>query len=173
MRRSHQCYARTLRSMRQSRAMTTHDILIHWDDDDYSHPNRIAEQVALLKSSGADVVGFSEMLSWRETPQAIKDQYAEVQPLSDRSESTGTPHAAPPDAPWRSMALQQPRPAVLPRNDFMLLAKDLGAEAIRGDEPGAKTFGSCTGLKCVGVSSFSVSRAWWLHPRRQHHGIPA
>ena len=28
------------------------DIIIHWDDDDYSHPNRIAEQVALLQSSG-------------------------------------------------------------------------------------------------------------------------
>lgn len=38
------------------------DILIHWDDDDYSHPNRIAEQVALLQSSGADAVGYREML---------------------------------------------------------------------------------------------------------------
>lgn len=41
------------------------DILIHWDDDDYSHPNRIAEQVALLQSSGADCVGYREMLFWR------------------------------------------------------------------------------------------------------------
>src|SRR5262249_46637430 len=38
------------------------DILIHWDDDDYSHPNRIAEQVALLQSSGAECVGYREML---------------------------------------------------------------------------------------------------------------
>ena len=42
------------------------EILIHWDDDDYSHPNRIAEQVALLQSSGADVVGYREILFWRE-----------------------------------------------------------------------------------------------------------
>ena len=42
-----------------------YDILIHWDDDDYSHPNRISEQVALLQSSGADVVGYREMLFWR------------------------------------------------------------------------------------------------------------
>ena len=42
------------------------DILIHWDDDDYSHPNRIAEQVELLQSSGADAVGYNEMLFWRE-----------------------------------------------------------------------------------------------------------
>ena len=41
------------------------DIFIHWDDDDWSHPNRIAEQVALLQSSGADVVGYNEMLFWR------------------------------------------------------------------------------------------------------------
>jgi len=42
------------------------DILMHLDSDDRSHPNRIAEQVALLQSSGADVVGYSELLFWRE-----------------------------------------------------------------------------------------------------------
>jgi hypothetical protein len=46
--------------------LTKSDILIHWDDDDVSHPNRIAEQVAHLQSSGADVVGYSELLFWRE-----------------------------------------------------------------------------------------------------------
>jgi hypothetical protein len=44
-------------------------ILIHWDDDDWSHPNRIAEQVALLQSSGADAVGYREMLFWRQRVQ--------------------------------------------------------------------------------------------------------
>ena len=38
------------------------DILMHWDDDDWSHPNRIAEQVELLQSPGVDVVGYNEML---------------------------------------------------------------------------------------------------------------
>ncbi len=42
------------------------DIIVHFDDDDWSHPNRIAEQVALLQASGADVVGYNEMLFWRE-----------------------------------------------------------------------------------------------------------
>lgn len=42
------------------------DIICHWDSDDWSHPNRIAEQVALLQSSGADCVGYREMLFWRE-----------------------------------------------------------------------------------------------------------
>lgn len=42
------------------------DIICHWDDDDHSHPRRIEEQVALLQSSGADCVGYNEMLFWRE-----------------------------------------------------------------------------------------------------------
>lgn len=42
------------------------DILIHFDDDDWSHPERIAEQVAFLQASGADAVGYREMLFWRE-----------------------------------------------------------------------------------------------------------
>lgn len=41
-----------------------YDIIAHWDDDDWSHPNRLAEQVALLKSSGADCVGYNEALCW-------------------------------------------------------------------------------------------------------------
>ena len=44
-------------------------IVVHWDDDDWSHPNRIAEQVALLQSSGADAVGYREMLFWRQRVQ--------------------------------------------------------------------------------------------------------
>lgn len=42
------------------------DIIVHGDSDDWSHPNRITEQVARLQASGADVVGFNEMLFWRE-----------------------------------------------------------------------------------------------------------
>ena len=41
------------------------DVIVHWDDDDWSHPNRIAEQVALLKETGADCVGYNDMLFWR------------------------------------------------------------------------------------------------------------
>ena len=52
----------TLRSAREGHAA---DILVHLDDDDYSHPNRIAEQVVLLQSSGADCVGYREMLFWQ------------------------------------------------------------------------------------------------------------
>lgn len=40
------------------------DIIAHMDDDDLSHPNRLAEQVALLQQSGADAVGYSDLLFW-------------------------------------------------------------------------------------------------------------
>ena len=43
------------------------DILIHFDSDDVSHATRIAEQVDLLQSSGADVCGYNEVLFWRES----------------------------------------------------------------------------------------------------------
>ncbi len=46
--------------------LTEEDIICHWDSDDWSHPNRIAEQVAVLQSSGAECVGYNEMLFWRQ-----------------------------------------------------------------------------------------------------------
>lgn len=45
------------------------DIIAHWDSDDWSHPNRLAEQVALLQAeetNGVRVVGYRDMLFWRE-----------------------------------------------------------------------------------------------------------
>ena len=49
------------------RPCTRADVIIHWDDDDWSHPNRMAEQVALLQSSGAQAVGYNEMIFWDST----------------------------------------------------------------------------------------------------------
>lgn len=40
------------------------DIIAHFDSDDWSHPQRLAEQVALLQSSGADCVGYNDALCW-------------------------------------------------------------------------------------------------------------
>jgi hypothetical protein len=41
------------------------DIIIHWDDDDWSHPRRIARQVrSLLNAGGANCVGYRYMLFW-------------------------------------------------------------------------------------------------------------
>ncbi len=44
------------------------DVIVHWDSDDWSHPARIAEQVALLQSSGKECVGYRDMLFWRPDP---------------------------------------------------------------------------------------------------------
>ncbi len=60
-------------------ALVNADVIVHWDDDDWSHPSRIAEQVKALQSSGVDVVGYNEMLFWRE-PRAehlgrVKDAF--------------------------------------------------------------------------------------------------
>lgn len=41
------------------------DIIAHWDSDDWSAPTRLEEQVRHLQASGADVVGYSDMLFWR------------------------------------------------------------------------------------------------------------
>ncbi len=43
---------------------TTADIIVHADDDDYSAPQRIEEQVRLLEASGAEAVGYNEVLFW-------------------------------------------------------------------------------------------------------------
>jgi hypothetical protein len=34
-------------------------VICHWDDDDWSAPERVAEQVELLKTSGAMIVGYN------------------------------------------------------------------------------------------------------------------
>jgi hypothetical protein len=47
------------------------EIIAHFDDDDWSHPSRISEQVALLQSSGSDCVGYRECLFWDERPERI------------------------------------------------------------------------------------------------------
>lgn len=42
-------------------------IIIHWDDDDWYAPERIADEVGFLISSGKQVVGYHDMLYFRES----------------------------------------------------------------------------------------------------------
>lgn len=41
------------------------DVLVHFDDDDWSHPERIADQLTLMRTSGAEVVGYHDLLYYR------------------------------------------------------------------------------------------------------------
>ena len=52
------------RARNEANQHADYDIIAHWDDDDWSHPDRLAEQVALLQSSGADCVCYTDMLFW-------------------------------------------------------------------------------------------------------------
>lgn len=40
------------------------EIIAHWDDDDWSHPERIAKQVGLLLESGAEICGVRDIELW-------------------------------------------------------------------------------------------------------------
>lgn len=53
-----------LRNVANRQAGEAPDILAHFDSDDYSHPLRLAWQVAHLKDSGKQVVGYRTMLFW-------------------------------------------------------------------------------------------------------------
>ncbi len=55
----------------EANRLADEDIIIHLDDDDWSHASRFKEQVQLLQSSGADVVGYNECLFWREKVRCI------------------------------------------------------------------------------------------------------
>jgi hypothetical protein len=69
--------ADTIGSLRNSaNDVVLGDIIAHWDSDDYSHPLRLAWQIARLKEEGdridkpkAQVVGYSTMLFWRKSDQ--------------------------------------------------------------------------------------------------------
>lgn len=46
------------------------EVIAHWDSDDHSHAERLTEQVAHLETSGAQAVGYHNMIFWDST----KDQ---------------------------------------------------------------------------------------------------
>lgn len=47
-------------------------IIAHWDDDDYSAPGRLADQLQRLSESGKSVTGYHTMRFWEQTPIGIK-----------------------------------------------------------------------------------------------------
>ncbi len=51
------------------------EIICNWDSDDWSAPTRIAEQVEFLQASGAEAVGYRDMLFWRDVPATEREVY--------------------------------------------------------------------------------------------------
>ena len=49
------------------------DLIAHWDSDDWSHPRRLEEQVALLEASSKACVGYRELIFWDTRAIAIDD----------------------------------------------------------------------------------------------------
>lgn len=52
----------TLRNL--ANGQVSSEIIMHFDSDDWSHPFRMAEQVAELEASQRDVVGYAQLLFW-------------------------------------------------------------------------------------------------------------
>lgn len=48
---------------------TSADILMHWDSDDWSHPQRMASQVKQLQDKPVVAVGYRSLVFWRSTDQ--------------------------------------------------------------------------------------------------------
>lgn len=58
--------AATIGALRnQANEMMQTDIIMHWDDDDWSAPNRMIEQVEVLAK--AECTGYCDMLFWDES----------------------------------------------------------------------------------------------------------
>ena len=61
---------RTIGALRNwANHFVAHDeVIAHWDSDDWSHPRRLEEQVALLEASGKQCVGYRDCLFWDTRP---------------------------------------------------------------------------------------------------------
>lgn len=112
------------------------EIFIHFDDDDLSHPSRIAEQVAHLQSSGADVVGFNELLFWREASIASGEAWLYRNVRADLCPGTTLCY-------WRKTWERKPFP----------------------DTSEAEDRKFCMGLNCAAAPSFWIRKDQKTEPR--------
>ena len=125
------------------------DAVVHWDDDDWSHPNRIAEQVALLQRSGADCVGYNEMLFWRER----RRQSFEIKTESDLGLIAG-----------EAWLYSNPNPGYSLGTSLCYWRKTWERKQFRNTSVG-EDMQFITGLKCVGVPAFGCKGEALHDPR--------
>lgn len=127
------------------------EVIVHWDSDEHSHPNRITEQVALLQSSGADVVGYREMLFWRELPNVR----AAMPPSRGVAEGRFDP--LPPEDHTRGEAwlYSNHDPRYCLGTSLCYWRKTWERKPFEATSQG-EDIRFCTGLKCVGASAVPV-----------------
>ena len=136
------------------------DILCHWDDDDWSHPNRIAEQVALLQSSGADAVGYSDLLFWDTRPRLINPELRDMDSFEPANEAWLYSRPTRLNVPgstlcyWRKTWESKHFPHLPERGNPQSQGEDIAWQA---------------GLKVVAISS--VNEFVYLHPDGTFAGV--
>lgn len=65
--------------------LATGEVIAHYDSDDWSAPERIADQVRLLEASGLQVVGYRQLFFWDEDSRRA---FRYISPRSDRVAGT-------------------------------------------------------------------------------------
>lgn len=66
-----------LRNLANALTLPSWDCLAHWDSDDWSHPQRLMEQLTLLEMGGKECVGYNELVFWETVQLTEKDVYGE------------------------------------------------------------------------------------------------
>lgn len=105
--------------------LTRDDVLVHWDSDDWSNPNRIAEQMEVLKT-GWDATGYRDLLLYdSRKKQAWSYCYA------SRNQAHGTSLAY-----WRETWAHNPFAENKREGEEKLWPHATGLVAMNGIDPG-------------------------------------
>lgn len=160
--------ARTIGAMRNyaNSLLTDCDIVCHWDDDDWSHPNRIAEQVALLQATGADCVGYNEMLFWRErAPERPGESWLYSNPNPRYALGTSLCY-------WRQAWEARPFPDINHGEDTEWL-KGVRCEAVSSGKPSSRAIYSADVISMIArIHSGNSSSAYNPREMAENAGMP-
>ena len=130
------------------------DLIAHWDSDDWSHPRRLEEQVALIESSGKMCVGYRELLFWD-----TRNESRKTVPTGEEIPGPLGMHPVFGFAPGEAWLYHNPEPRWATGASF-LYRRELWEQQPFNDAPHEDQRWRCTPLvsrNCVGVSSVWTS----------------